>query len=82
MIATEHLAAEGQSSLFLVLAGVVVVVLLIGAFWYGARRNARRAAPARPTEQNPVAQQREDSWQTPDGARGDGRGDGREGPRA
>lgn len=52
-------------------AGVVVVVLLLGAFWYGSRRSARRRAPARPAEQNPVAQQREDSWQTPDGDAGD-----------
>lgn len=48
-------------------AGVVVVVLLVGAFWYGSRRSARRRAPARPVEQNPVARGREDSWQTPDG---------------
>ncbi|MFF1344321.1 DUF6479 family protein [Streptomyces sp. NPDC058290] len=55
MTATEILAAEGQGSLFLILAGVAVVCLLIGAFWYGSRRSARRRAPARPAEQNPVA---------------------------
>ncbi|MEU9144987.1 DUF6479 family protein [Streptomyces sp. NPDC048349] len=66
MIPTEILAAEGQGALFLMVAGVAVAVLLIGAFWYGSRRSARREAPARPAEQNPVAQQREDSWQTPD----------------
>ncbi|WP_407835354.1 DUF6479 family protein [Streptomyces sp. DSM 116496] len=66
MIPTESLAAEGQGALFLVIAGVVVVVLLIGAFWYGSRRSARRPAPVRPAEQNPAARQREDSWQTPD----------------
>ncbi|MGW2584278.1 DUF6479 family protein [Streptomyces virginiae] len=67
MIPTEILAAEGQGALFLMFAGVVVVVLLVGAFWYGSRRSARRRAPARPVEQNPVALGREDSWQTPDG---------------
>ncbi len=64
MIAIESLAAEGQASLFLMLAGVVLVVFLIGAFWYGSRRR-RRAAAARPAEQNPIAQRREDAWQTP-----------------
>ncbi|MCX4546028.1 DUF6479 family protein [Streptomyces sp. NBC_01565] len=63
MTAIETLAAEGQASLFLIFAGVVLVILLIGAFWYGSRRRRREASPA---EQNPVAQRREDSWQTPD----------------
>uniref|UniRef100_A0AAU2K1U7 DUF6479 family protein n=1 Tax=Streptomyces sp. NBC_00049 TaxID=2903617 RepID=A0AAU2K1U7_9ACTN len=72
MISTEILAAEGQGALFLTLAGVVVVVLLIGAFWYGSRRSARRPAPARSAEQNPVARGREDSWQTPDDDAGQG----------
>ncbi|MFG2489221.1 MULTISPECIES: DUF6479 family protein [Streptomyces] len=71
MIPTEILAAEGQGALFLMFAGVVVVVLLVGAFWYGSRRSARRRAPVRPAEQNPVARGREDSWQTPDGNAGD-----------
>ncbi|MFJ9338772.1 DUF6479 family protein [Streptomyces sp. NPDC101733] len=66
MIATEILAAETRGPLLLVIAGVVVVLLLIGAFWYGSRRSARRTAPARPADQNPVAQERRDSWQTPD----------------
>ncbi|MCX5152088.1 MULTISPECIES: DUF6479 family protein [unclassified Streptomyces] len=66
MIPTEILAAEGQGPLFLILAGVAVVCLLIGAFWYGSRRSARRRAPARPAEQNPVAQRRQGSWRTPD----------------
>ncbi|MEU9420901.1 DUF6479 family protein [Streptomyces sp. NPDC051000] len=72
-IPADTLAAEGQGSLYLVIAGVVLVVLLIGAFWYGSRRNARRAAPAQPAEQNPAARGREDSWQTPEeGAAGTG----------
>ncbi|WP_328622740.1 DUF6479 family protein [Streptomyces sp. NBC_00354] len=66
MIVTEILADEGRGPLFLILAGVGVVVLLIGAVWYGSRRSARRRAPARSAEQNPVAQRRQDSWQTPD----------------
>ncbi|MFJ3961094.1 DUF6479 family protein [Streptomyces sp. NPDC090036] len=57
MTAIETLAAEGQASLFLIFAGVVLVILLIGAFWYGSRRR-RREVP--PTEQNPVAQSRAD----------------------
>ncbi|MFD9415734.1 DUF6479 family protein [Streptomyces goshikiensis] len=36
------LAADGSSSLFLIIAGVVVVVLMIGACWCGSRRAARR----------------------------------------
>ncbi|MFB7983691.1 DUF6479 family protein [Streptomyces vinaceus] len=63
MTGIETLAAEGQASLFLIFAGVVLVILLIGAFWYGSRRRRREAPPA---EQNPVAQRREDSWQTPE----------------
>ncbi|MFF4323184.1 DUF6479 family protein [Streptomyces sp. NPDC001568] len=63
MTPVETLAAEGQASFFLLFAGVVLVALLIGAFWYGSRRR-RREAP--PVEQNPVAQSREDSWQTPE----------------
>ncbi|MFD7081969.1 MULTISPECIES: DUF6479 family protein [unclassified Streptomyces] len=63
MTATETLAAEGQASLFLMFAGVALVVLLIGAFWYGSRRRRREAPPA---AQNPAAQRRKDSWQTPD----------------
>ncbi|MFE5490645.1 DUF6479 family protein [Streptomyces virginiae] len=77
MIPTEILAAEGQGALFLILAGVVVAVLLIGAFWYGSRRAARRRAPARSVDQNPVARGREDSWQTPEDE-----GAGGHGPRA
>ncbi|MFG2754585.1 DUF6479 family protein [Streptomyces xanthophaeus] len=74
MTALETFAAEGQASLFLILAGVVLVALLIGAFWYGSRRR-RREAP--PTGQNPAAQRREDSWQTPDERTGDQRGEER-----
>ncbi|MEV4937142.1 DUF6479 family protein [Streptomyces zaomyceticus] len=64
MTAIETIAAEGQASLFLLIAGVALVVFLIGAFWYGSRRRRRGAPPA--TTQNPAARQREDSWQTPE----------------
>ncbi|WP_406132708.1 DUF6479 family protein [Streptomyces zaomyceticus] len=63
MTAIETIAAEGQASLFLLIAGVALVVFLIGAFWYGSRRRRRGAPPA---TQNLAAQQREDSWQTPE----------------
>ncbi|MCX5409775.1 DUF6479 family protein [Streptomyces sp. NBC_00335] len=67
MITSLPLAAEASSSLFLIIAGVMVVVLLIGAFWYGSRRAARRTDPvARPADQNPQAATRQDSWQTPE----------------
>ncbi|MFE9928484.1 DUF6479 family protein [Streptomyces sp. NPDC005533] len=71
MTPTEILAAEGQGAFLLVFAGVVVVALLLGAFWCGSRRSARRRAPARPAEQNPAARQREDSWRTPHDNAGD-----------
>ncbi|MET9465465.1 MULTISPECIES: DUF6479 family protein [unclassified Streptomyces] len=67
MITSAPLAAEGSSSLFLLLAGVVLVVLLIGAFAYGARRRTRGTDPGtNPTGQNPQARAHQDSWQTPD----------------
>ncbi|MFE5520719.1 DUF6479 family protein [Streptomyces virginiae] len=65
MTAIQTVAAEAQPSLFLIVAGVVLVVLLVGAFWYGSRQRRRSAAPPRPVEQNPLMQRREDSWQTP-----------------
>ncbi|MGW7611635.1 DUF6479 family protein [Streptomyces sp. NPDC054766] len=67
MIASQVLAADGSSSLFLIVAGVVVAALLIGAFWYGSRRAAHRKNPgARPAAPNPQTAPRQDSWQTPD----------------
>ncbi|WP_030732971.1 DUF6479 family protein [Streptomyces sp. NRRL S-237] len=65
MTALQTIAAEAQPSLFLIVAGVVLVVLLVSAFWYGSRRRRRATAPPRPTEQNPLMQRPEDSWQTP-----------------
>ncbi|MGP3690477.1 DUF6479 family protein [Streptomyces sp. IBSNAI002] len=67
MTATEPLAASAFPSLYLILVGVVVVVLLIGAFWYGSRRAAARKDPgASPSEQVPAARARRKSWHTPD----------------
>ncbi|MCY0943009.1 MULTISPECIES: DUF6479 family protein [Streptomyces] len=67
MITSMTLAADGSTSLFLIVAGVVVAALLIGAFWYGSRRAAKLKDPgARPADQSPQAQARQDSWQTPD----------------
>ncbi|WP_326593112.1 DUF6479 family protein [Streptomyces sp. NBC_01294] len=67
MIASAPLAATASSSLFLIIAGVIVAALLIASFWYGTRRVARRRDPgARPAEQSPQAQARQDAWQTPD----------------
>jgi hypothetical protein len=67
MIASQVLAADGSSSLFLIVAGVVVAALLIGAFWYGSRRAAHRKSPgARPVAPHPQTAPRQDSWQTPD----------------
>ncbi|WP_411104086.1 DUF6479 family protein [Streptomyces sp. cmx-4-9] len=67
MITSLPLAAAGSSSLFLIVAGVVVAGLLIAAFWYGSRRTAAGTDPgARPADQSPPARAREDSWQTPD----------------
>ncbi|MER6200441.1 DUF6479 family protein [Streptomyces sp. NPDC001586] len=70
MTAIGNLAAEGQASLFLILAGVMVAALLIGAFWYGSRRSARRRAPAQPGQQPSEAQQRAQSWATPENDQG------------
>ncbi|MFJ8007300.1 DUF6479 family protein [Streptomyces fagopyri] len=67
MISSHVLAADGSSSLPLIVAGVVLAALLIGVFWYGSRRTARRENPgAGPADQNPRAATRRDSWQTPD----------------
>ncbi|MFC9847975.1 DUF6479 family protein [Streptomyces sp. NPDC060223] len=72
MIASQILAAESSASLFLIVAGVVVVALLIGAFWYGSRRAANRRTPgAHPAGERPQAAPRQDSWTTPDES-GDG----------
>ncbi|MEU9303840.1 DUF6479 family protein [Streptomyces sp. NPDC048269] len=67
MIASVSLAASGFPSLFLIVVGLVVVALLIGAFWYGTRRAATRKDPgARPSDQSPPSRARQESWRTPD----------------
>ncbi|RPK54866.1 hypothetical protein EES43_27760 [Streptomyces sp. ADI96-02] len=63
------LAADVTPSLLLIMIGIVVAVLLLGAFWLGSRRAARRKDPGvrpSPMDQNPQAAARQDSWQTPD----------------
>ncbi|WP_030194503.1 DUF6479 family protein [Streptomyces sp. NRRL S-87] len=76
-LASVPLAAVGSPSLWMIAAGVVVVAVLISAFWYGSRRvRARRDPGARPMDHTPPARAREDSWQTPDESTG-----GPDGPR-
>ncbi|MCX5206442.1 DUF6479 family protein [Streptomyces sp. NBC_00237] len=59
------LAAEGSPALWLLVIGVPVVLLLLGAFWYGSKRAERHRANL-PQEPQPGA----DSWQTPDESTG------------
>lgn len=67
MITAAPLAAEGSSSLFLLLAGVALVALLIAAFAYGARRRTQRKDPGtNPTGKNPQVRAQQESWRTPD----------------
>ncbi|MFB6526215.1 DUF6479 family protein [Streptomyces sp. NPDC056399] len=60
-----ELAASGSPALLLLLIGVAVAVLLIGAFWWGSRRVARRRASVG-VGQPPAAEARRDSWTAPD----------------
>ncbi|GGY36971.1 DUF6479 family protein [Streptomyces omiyaensis] len=71
--AAEVLASAGSNALGFGLAiGVVVVALLLGAFWWGSRRAARRRGPVGdPAGTRPEAP-RDDSWSTPDERREDG----------
>ncbi|WP_108012739.1 DUF6479 family protein [Streptomyces sp. VMFN-G11Ma] len=46
-----YTAASSASAMGLIAAGVVIVALLIGAFWMGARIRRREPAPPRPDEQ-------------------------------
>ncbi|MFI9152296.1 DUF6479 family protein [Streptomyces sp. NPDC053367] len=61
------LAASGSPSIFLIVIGIVLVLMILGAFLWGSRRAARRKSPgpAGPTAQPPAAASREDSWETP-----------------
>ncbi|MFE3182967.1 DUF6479 family protein [Streptomyces violascens] len=56
---SQTLAAKSTSWLFTGV-GIIVVAVLIGMFWFGSRRTARKRMP--PQEHRP----RKDSWQTPD----------------
>ncbi|MEU2543907.1 DUF6479 family protein [Streptomyces roseolus] len=71
--AAPSLASAGSNALtFGLVIGLIVVALLIGAFWWGSRRVARRRrAVGDPTASQPGAP-RDDSWSTPDERREDG----------
>ncbi|MFJ5709440.1 DUF6479 family protein [Streptomyces sp. NPDC093105] len=66
-MAAGALASAGSNALGFALAiGVLVVALLLGAFWWGSRRVARRRRHlGDPTRTQPRAP-RDDSWSTPD----------------
>ncbi|GGT85792.1 MULTISPECIES: DUF6479 family protein [Streptomyces] len=63
---TVTLAAAGSNALlFAVAIGVVIVGVLLGAFYWGSRRAARRRRPVGdPTQAN--ARHGRDSWSTPE----------------
>ncbi|MEU8707852.1 DUF6479 family protein [Streptomyces sp. NPDC048565] len=44
---------RGAAGVFIGIIGIAVVVLLIGAFWWGMRRRDRESPPPRPEEQPP-----------------------------
>ncbi|MEU3690436.1 DUF6479 family protein [Streptomyces narbonensis] len=64
-VTASELAVSGSSSLLLILVGVVLVAILIGAFWWGTRRLARSRRSAR-VAQPPAAEARRDSWEAPE----------------
>lgn len=66
--ASQTLAAASTSWLFTGV-GVVIVAVLIGAFWFGSRRATRKPMP--PQEPQPGA----DSWQPPEASQGSERTD-------
>jgi Family of unknown function (DUF6479) len=49
--ASMDIAASTAAAMGLIAAGVVIVALLIGAFWLGARIRRREPGPPRPEEQ-------------------------------
>jgi hypothetical protein len=49
--ASMDIAASSAAAMGLIGAGVVIVILLIGALWMGARIRRRESAPPRPEEQ-------------------------------
>ncbi|MFF0205196.1 DUF6479 family protein [Streptomyces sp. NPDC005017] len=65
------LAASAFPSLLLIVVGFVLVLVILGAFWWGSRRAARGKSPGPgPAAQPPAAARREDSWDTPEGGTG------------
>ncbi|MER5562817.1 MULTISPECIES: DUF6479 family protein [unclassified Streptomyces] len=61
--ASQTLASSSSTWLFTGV-GVVIVAVLIGAFWFGSRRTARKPMP--PQAPQPGA----DSWQPPEASQG------------
>ncbi|MGV9340767.1 DUF6479 family protein [Streptomyces sp. NPDC003688] len=72
----ECIARSGGGSLWFLVVGVVVAVVLLGAFWLGSRRvRERRAstpAPGSPERRGGVESREGVGWSTPD-ARNDTR---------
>ncbi|MEU4152733.1 DUF6479 family protein [Streptomyces sp. NPDC026659] len=72
----EYIALAGGGSLWFRVVGIVVAVVLLGAFWLGSRRvRERRAstpAPGSPERRGGVESREGVGWSTPD-ARNDTR---------
>ncbi|MEU9101976.1 DUF6479 family protein [Streptomyces sp. NPDC048361] len=58
--ASSQIVAAGSTAFLFTGVGIVIVAVLLGTFWFGSRRAARKPTP--PREPQP----RSDSWQTPD----------------
>ncbi|MEU9851690.1 DUF6479 family protein [Streptomyces sp. NPDC047974] len=71
--AAPSLASAGSNALgFALVVGLIVVALLLGAFWWGSRRVARRRRPVGDVTAPRPGAPRDDSWSTPDEPREDG----------
>ncbi|MCX5387163.1 DUF6479 family protein [Streptomyces sp. NBC_00083] len=60
--ASSQVLAAGSTAFLFTGVGIVIVAVLLGTFWFGSRRAARKPMP--PREPQP----RSESWQTPDAA--------------
>ncbi|MER0449784.1 DUF6479 family protein [Streptomyces sp. Edi4] len=60
--ASSQILASGSTSWLFTGVGVVIVAVLLGTFWFGSRRAARKPTP--PQEPQP----RSESWDTPNSA--------------
>lgn len=71
--AAPALASAGSNALgFALVIGLIVVAVLLGAFWWGSRRVARRRRSVGDTTAAQPGAPRDDSWSTPDERREDG----------